>query len=72
MEVKTVNTTLKVAPENINKFEDFLRRTFKVIDFKILPDTEKLYEEDKHFQEIVKKVKVAQRVRDEYINAHNH
>jgi ribosomal protein S6 len=69
---KTINMTFKMDATQVNNFENWFRQQEEVIDFKILPNTEKLYEDDKHFQEIVKKVKAAQKVRDEYINLHNH
>lgn len=72
MAKKTINMTFKLEETQVNNFESWFRQNEEVIDFKILPDTEKLYETDKHFQEIVKKVKTAQRIRDEYINNHNH
>lgn len=69
---KTINMTFKLDESQINNFENWFRQQQEVIDFKILPETEKLYNEDKHFQSLVKKVKDAQRVRDNYINEKNH
>ena len=55
----------------MHSFESYLRENMEVIDFKILPSTEKLYKEDSHFKKLVKEVSKAQRIRDVYINDHN-
>jgi hypothetical protein len=70
--MKTVNITFKLDESQINNFDNWFRSQVEVIDFKILPDTEKLYSEDSHFKALVKSVKDAQRIRDEYINEHNY
>lgn len=72
MAKKTINMTFKIEESQINNFENWFRQQEEVIDFKILPETEKLYNEDEHFKKLVKSVKDAQRVRDNYINEHNH
>lgn len=69
---KTINMTFKMDQENIVRFESWFRQQEEVIDFRIIPDTSKLYEEDSNFKKLVKAVKDAQRVRDIYINEHNH
>ena len=69
---KTINMTFKMNEENIVRFESWFRQQEEVIDFRIIPDTSKLYEEDSNFKKLVKAVKDAQRVRDIYINEHNH
>ena len=69
--MKTVNIVLKVKDVDLNELDEALRELYEVIDFKVLPNTEKLYEENTHFKTLVKKVKQAQRVRDEFINNHN-
>lgn len=69
--MKTINITLKIDPTEILSFEDVLRNRYEVISFKHLPNTEKLYETDPLFKRMVKNVKDAQRVRDEYINNMN-
>ncbi len=70
--MKTINITLKIAPENLNRLDEALRRHYEVIDLKILPNTETLYNEDEHFKKLVKGVKTAQRIRDKYINKKNY
>lgn len=72
MSKKTINMTFKIEESQVNNFENWFRQQEEVIDFKILPETEKLYSEDNHFKKLVKTVKDAQRVRDNYINNHNH
>lgn len=69
----TVNVTLSdLTADQVYHVELFLRQNYGVIDFKILPETKELYNKDTTFQKIVKAVKDAQRVRDIYINEHNH
>jgi hypothetical protein len=70
--MKTINITFKLDDSQINNFDNWFRSQVEVIDFKILPDTEKLYSEDSHFKALVKSVKDAQRIRDQYINEHNY
>ena len=69
----TVNVTMSdLTADQVYHMELFLRQNYGVIDFKILPETKELYNKDTTFQKIVKAVKDAQRVRDIYINEHNH
>lgn len=70
--LKTVNATFKIQPEQINTFEENLRHWFQVMDFRIIPDTDKLYNEDHTFKKLSKAVKDAKKVRDQYINKHNY
>ena len=69
--MKTVNITLKINPHELTNFESWLRNQIEVVSFKILPDTEKLYETDATFKKLVKAVKTAQEIRDKYINKMN-
>lgn len=65
---ETLNITLKAYDHNVIGLEQHLNEHFEVISFKILPDTEELYENDPHFKQLVKGVKKAQRLRDDYIH----
>ena len=69
--METVNITLKIDEHELTNFESWLRNNIEVVSFKILPDTEKLYETDATFKKLVKAVKTAQRIRDKYINDKN-
>ena len=68
---KTINITLKIEDTDVINFESWLNQQLEVISFKIMPNTEKLYETDEYFKNIVKNVKKAQKIRDKYINEHN-
>ena len=68
---KTINITLKIDDVDLINFESWLNQQLEVISFKIMPNTEKLYETDEYFKNIVKQVKKAQKIRDKYINEHN-
>lgn len=70
--MKKINITIKLRDdEHIHHFENFIRKEVDVVDFKILPDTSKLYEKDATFRNLVKGVKDASLIRDRYINDHN-
>lgn len=70
--MKIVNLTIELRDEEqIYHFEKMIKKEVKVVDFRILPDTKKLYDNDEQFRKILKGVKTAQKVRDKYINDHN-
>ena len=69
--MRTVNLTIKIDEHEVLNFESWLRQQLEVISFKIIPDTEKLYNNDDTFKKLVKNVKKAQEQRDIYINNHN-
>ena len=63
-----VNLTLEIEKSQVIKFENWLRSNLIVYDFKIMPNTDELYENDKTFQMLSKAVKKARDARDKYIN----
>jgi len=67
--LETLNITLKAYDHNVIGLERHLNEHFEVISFKVLPDTEGLYDTDDHFKRLVKDVKKAQRLRDDYIHS---
>ena len=69
--MKTVNITLEIEESQVLNFEYWLRDQLKVISFRIVPDTNELYENDAYFRNIVKNVKKATEIRDIYINENN-
>ena len=68
-DLKTINITLKAFDHNVLGLESHLNEHFDVISYKILPETQELYENDDHFKTLVKGVKRAQRLRDDYIQS---
>ena len=68
---KTINVTLKIKDTELINFESWLNQQLEVIKLVIIPDTNELYESDEYFRNIVKNVKKAQKIRDEYINKNN-
>ena len=66
-----VNVTLKLNPFQLTNFESWLRNKFEVVNFMIVPDTEKLYENDETFRKLVKAVKSANKIKNDYINKNN-
>ena len=69
--MKTINITLKINEHELTNFESWLREQLEVISFKVIPDTNELYESDTTFKKLVKACKDANTLRDEYINNHN-
>ena len=69
--MKTINVTLKINEHELTNFESWLREQLEVISFKVIPDTNELYESDTTFKKLVKACKDANTLRDEYINNHN-
>ena len=62
---------VKIEDYEIQPFEYWLNQQLEVIKLVIIPDTNELYESDEYFRNIVKNVKKAQKIRDEYINKNN-
>lgn len=71
MSRKIISITLKVFDEDVTSFENQLKEKFEIISFRIMPNTEELYNTDTRFQTLVKNVKRAKEIRDNYINEHN-
>ncbi|QIG62333.1 hypothetical protein [Tenacibaculum phage JQ] len=67
-----INMTLKIPPRDLVGFENEMLARYTLIDLKVLPDTERMHEENASFKKLVKKVKAAQKERDEFINNHNY
>tara|TARA_R110001632_G_scaffold121686_2_gene234334 strand:- start:563 stop:790 length:228 start_codon:yes stop_codon:yes gene_type:complete len=68
---ETINVTLKIDSSELFKFQELILSKYELINLKVLPSTNLMYEEDTHFQKLVKAVKSAQKIRDEYINENN-
>ena len=72
---QTVSIVLKLKDDRQSfYFEAELRKMLgddAVISYANLPDTSKLYEDSTTFKALVKGVKKAQRLRDDYIHLHN-
>ena len=66
--MKKVNITLEIEAEQLTNFEHWLKENVKVLDFRIVPDTKELYENDSTFKKLSKAVKEAQITRDRYYN----
>ena len=69
--METINITVKIEESGVVKFRQFLDEHIEVIDFKILPDTQKMYEEDKAFQDICKAERKVKDIKGKYINDNN-
>lgn len=67
----TVNFTVKVQRKDVNPLENGIRQQFTLIDYRVVPDTQELYDNNAHFRELVKKAKKAKNEKEEFINKHN-
>ena len=43
--METINITLRIKPEELFKFQDYVKENYDFISLKIAPDTTKMYEE---------------------------
>ena len=66
--MRKINITLELHEDEVLQFENWLRDNVKVNDFRVIPDTKELYNNDHVFRILCKKVKQARDVRDKYIN----
>ena len=69
--METVNLTIKMPEDEAVKFKRFLEEYVEIVDFRILPDTNKMWEEDEAFKLLCKAEKKAKEVKGKYINEHN-
>lgn len=67
----TINITVKLEKHQVVKFQQFIEEHVEVLDFKILPDTQKMWDEDEVFQSIVKEQKKHNKLVSKYINDNN-
>lgn len=67
----TINATFKIRKEDLIDLEEWLKRNIDVVNFKIMPDTKKLYENDTHFKKLIKSKRDLNLEIDRYINDHN-
>ena len=63
-----INTTIEIDERQMIGLQNYLQENLNVLDFKVIPDTSKLYEEDESFRRLCKSVKNAQKNRDKYWN----
>ena len=63
-----INTTIDIEEFQVTGLQNYLQENLNVLDFKVIPDTSKLYEEDECFRRLCKSVKNAQIIRDKYWN----
>lgn len=68
----TINVTLKLRNHMVNDLENFLKDKFDLIDFRIVPNTDAMYENDKIFQKLVKNRKKLKNEVLDYINKNNY
>jgi hypothetical protein len=65
----TVNITIEgLTDDQSFHLDNMLRKHYEVKDYKVLPDTSKLYDNDPVFRKILKGIKSAQLTKDRYIN----
>ncbi len=69
--IETLNITLKVEINQVAALQRYLDEHLNVISFRVLPSTEKMYNEDKTFKTLVKAKKQIDKKIGEYINDNN-
>jgi len=68
----TINITLKLPEHQIPDLERFCREHMEhLLEFKVLPNTEKMYEQDEVFKGLVKMRKRYKTEIEKYINDNN-
>ena len=72
-ELVKVNITVEISRGSSLILErEFQEHEYlKLIDYKVLPDTEELYNNNSHFRKIMSEYKKIKEKRDEYINNYN-
>tara|TARA_R110000772_G_C13145085_1_gene424398 strand:+ start:566 stop:796 length:231 start_codon:yes stop_codon:yes gene_type:complete len=70
--METINITLKLPEHQVAELEQFCREHFEhLLEFKVLPNTEEMYEADPLFRELNKAKKSHKTLIEKYINEHN-
>lgn len=69
--VRKVNITVDIPSEVLVEFENYLSENFRLIDFRVVPDTQELYDNSATFRRLVSHVKKAKEARDKFINENN-
>jgi len=52
-----INTTMVIPRDEVSFFEEEMLQRFEVKDFRVLPNTEKLYEENAAFRKLLRQKK---------------
>ena len=63
-----ISATFKVEGHLVNPMENYLMETTNRVSYKILADTEELYQNDRIFRELVKMESEARKQKEIYIN----
>jgi len=63
-----ISATFKVKGHLVSPIENFLVEIANLVSYKIIPDTEELYQNDRIFREFVKKESEARKQKEIYIN----
>jgi hypothetical protein len=66
-----INATFRVKGKLVNPIEDYLLDNTKLINYKTIPNTEELYQNDETFRKLVKIESNARIIKEKYINDKN-
>lgn len=69
--IKTNFTIELTDKKEVHDFQGWLATYVNILDYRILPDTKELYQNDQTFQKLSKMYYNAKNERDKYINEHN-
>lgn len=70
--MEAINLTIKIDKDEFVRFRNFLEQYIEIVDYKILPNTEKMYEQDEGFRRVRDTVRKAKAVEGKYINDNNY
>ena len=71
-DLSMVNITLKLPNSDLVALENYLNSYYNLIDFSVIVDTSKMYEQDATFKKIVQEAKKIKDLRLQYINDNNY
>lgn len=70
--METINITLKLPEDQVIKFRLFIEMHCEdLVEFKILPNTDAMYEADDTFKALLKERKKTKNIVEKYINDNN-
>ena len=69
--MKKVNFTIEIEERAIPVLESALKKHFKIISFKHLPDTNLMYEKSKGFRDLIAKEKEIKKSKADFIHEFN-
>lgn len=70
--MEAINLTIKIDKDEFVRFRKFLEQYIEIVDYKVLPNTKKMYEQDEGYRRVRDTVMKFRKVEDKYINDNNY